>query len=241
MNYIWKESWQVRTPEVDFKARIKPAEIFKLMQEAAEHSADSLGVGLRYITENKVFWVLSRVNIRFFELPKQNDIITIETWPKGCNRLFALRDFKIYNNDNLCAIATTSWLLLDAKTRKMTRLANFPGNNNVFAIEENAPKLRTKLSFNDCYAKKIQVCDLDVNNHVNNARYIEWVMNTFNYDTYKSIKINEIAINFISEMKYGDSTILRKTNVNNNEVYVAAINEHTDKQSTLTRIRFTHI
>ena len=68
------------------------------------------------------YWVLSRLLLHVDEYPKFDRNIVVETWTKGLNRLFALRDFCIYDQDkNVLALATTAWLALDKTTGRPAR------------------------------------------------------------------------------------------------------------------------
>ena len=46
--------------------------------------------------------------------------------------------------------------------------------------------------------------ELDVNDHVNNVNYIEWILDTFDLAFHKSHNLQEIEINYLSEATYGD-------------------------------------
>jgi len=55
--------------------------------------------------------------IRMVGFPEWGQNITVETWPKGIDRLFAFRDFRILNSDGtVIGAATSSWMILDHDT-----------------------------------------------------------------------------------------------------------------------------
>ena len=241
MDYIWRDIFTVRAVEVDFNGRLKPSAVFELMQEAAEQSANSLGFGYEYVKKNNFFWVLSRVKLEIYRLPGQGEKIIIETWPKGASKAFAMRDFRIYQGDDLCMAATTAWLLLNGKTRSITRYKDFPGAGGVDAIKDPPPKLKPTSDFYDIYNRKVHISDLDLNNHVNNARYVAWAIDAMSYREYSTSLVQEIAVNYISELKYGDLVTIRKANFDNsNEVFIDAVNNSSGKQAIIARIRLNN-
>lgn len=46
--------------------------------------------------------------------------------------------------------------------------------------------------------------DLDMYLHVNNARYIDWVLNLFPEDMHRNFSISSFLIEFLSEVKYSE-------------------------------------
>jgi len=111
----------VRTCEVDFHNRLKASALFDLMQEAASNNAVQLGFGYDDMRERNQFWVLSRAMLRVHSAPGFGEEIIVETWPKGVEKLFALRDFIFYDSAMArIGEATTAWLIVNAGTLRPT-------------------------------------------------------------------------------------------------------------------------
>ena len=49
--------------------------------------------------------------------------------------------------------------------------------------------------------RKVMYSDLDVNQHMNNARYLEWACDLVDLDFYKTKYIKELSINYRKEIK----------------------------------------
>jgi len=235
------ESFRIRAAEIDFKGELKVSALFQLMQEAAEHSAHQLGFGYDYVTRTNTFWVLSRVKLVIIRLPKWQETITVHTWPKGMNKMFAMRDYKIFDEkNNLLALATTAWLLLDGTTKRILRSTDFPADNGLSALDEFPAKIRADSSLKDVLHKTIRISELDINNHVNNARYVEWVMDALDYQLYKQRWIKELEINFVSESKFNDNVVIRRSPmINNNEIIMDAQNVTTGCDTVIARIKLS--
>jgi acyl-ACP thioesterase len=243
MNATWKECYKLRTFDVDLTNHVKISSIFNFMQESAANSAASLGFGYDQLIDDQLFWVLSRAKIEIISLPSLGDEIRIETWPRGLDKIFALRDFLIYDsNNNLVAMATTSWLMIDGKTKRPLRtdiMSNrLPQIEATNAIAEACGKIETQPNPEFISEVKVGYTDIDINQHLNNVRYIEYILNCFPTDTYRNNSINRLQVNFLSESRYNDQIRLYKaktgeeaslfyiegTNQNNQKVFQASIN-----------------
>ena len=51
---------------------------------------------------------------RYSGLPLWGETIIVKTWPRGTDKLFALRDYEVrYPDGRSIALATSSWLIID--------------------------------------------------------------------------------------------------------------------------------
>ena len=91
------------------------------MQEAAANHAAALGVGYSPMLERDMAWVLSRVKIRFLDLPRMGEEVILRTWPRGVQqKLFFTREFEISAGDGRAlALATTGWVLIQPARRRI--------------------------------------------------------------------------------------------------------------------------
>ena len=236
MNATWKECYKLRTFDVDLTNHVKISSIFNFMQESAANSADSLGFGYDQLIDEQLFWVLSRAKIEFNTLPSLGDEIRIETWPRGLDKIFALRDFLIYDGNNaLIGKATTSWLMIDGKTKRPVRsdtLAHrLPLTETTNAIDEVCGKIETATETLLIHEVKVGYTDIDINQHLNNVRYVEYILNCFPADVYRDNHINRLQINFLSESRYDDQIRLykAKTGEEDSVYYIEGLNQNDQK------------
>ena len=181
-----------------------------LAQEAAGLHAVELGFGYEDLIKNNTAWILSRVNIKFVDTPLWRDDVTLTTWHKGANRLFFLRDFVMTDKDGKERVkATTSWLVLNLETRRLVRDPMLMEEGTVCTenvIETPADKVQMP---KDVPAElvlehAVAYSDVDMNNHTNNAMYMQWAMDAVDYEIASAKAVKEITINFNRETKAGD-------------------------------------
>ncbi len=206
---IWKQTCQIRSYEVDSHHRLSVLSIFNFMQEAASRHAEALGVSIQQLLAENYTWLLSRLKIKIASFPVWKDRIQISTWPSGVQRLFALRDFELQDKDNQAvAAAVSAWLVLDIQKRRPVRIAPFVERLKPLEGDHILPDTLDKLPGLEfrTHEKKFAVRyrDLDINQHVNNACFVEWLLESIPVGVLTNSVLAELEINFLAEAFYED-------------------------------------
>ena len=201
--------------------RLKPASFMNLAQEAATQHATILGFGYDELIESNTAWTISRMHIEFVDTPKWREHMTLQTWHKGLERLFFLRDFIMTDQEGRVRVkATSSWLVLNLDTRRLVRDPNLVDEGKTCA-ENVIEKPADKVVFpKDAEAVKVMehvvaYSDLDMNGHTNNAMYMHWAMDAVDYDIASERDVKEMTINFNHETKAHDVVSIYKAIVEN--------------------------
>ena len=205
--------------DTDAAWRLKPSAFMNLAQEAAGQHAVYLGFGYDDLIVSNTAWILSRLNIKFLDTPLWRDEITLTTWHKGLNRLFYIRDFVLTDKDGKERVkATTSWLVMNLENRRLVRdpkLVDMDGICTDDAIETPADKVQMPKDVEAEYVMdhRVSYSDVDTNGHTNNAMYMQWAMDTVEYEIASTRPVKEVTINFNHETKAGDIVSLYRTSV----------------------------
>lgn len=206
---VYNESFKVHTYEVDIHNRLTIQALAQFLQESATNHAALLGFGVEYLLKNNRTWVLSRLAIEIEEFIPLGDIITVKTWPANTEKLFFIRDFEITNSKGkIIGSAASYWIFIDTEKGRPVH----PSKNEIVFDYENIER-----GFNRTLGKlppteisipammfHVRYSDLDLNNHVNNIKYIEWGMEGIDPDYRKNNIPYLLEINFLSEAKYSD-------------------------------------
>ena len=179
-NGLWSEPCYVYTHDVDPGGKMSFAAIARYFQEAAWHSAEALGFGYEEATRLKQFWVLVRQSIKAHRLPVWGEHLVIETWPRGVDGLWAFRDYNIRDQKgSVCIGATSSWMIMDANSHRPLKpeivSGAMPWVIETKAIGETASKIVHEGSWEIVDQRKVRFSDMDINGHMNNSRYVEWI------------------------------------------------------------------
>jgi len=206
---VWHETYQIRSYEVDCRNRLSILALFNFMQEAAGRHAAALGVSIHQLMSENFTWLLSRLKLKIASYPGWNDRIQVSTWPSGAQQLFALRDFAITDGGGrIIAAAVSAWLVIDLQKRRPVRIAPFVER---LKPVEGGHILPDKLNKLPAFSRHdhertfvVRYSDLDINRHVNNVRFVEWVIEGVPPAVLKTSVPAEIEINFLAEAFYED-------------------------------------
>lgn len=213
---VWREPTYVLFSDTDFRARWKVARCFAAMVEAAGHHAEHLGFGYQEMLAHDKIWILSRMKIRFSRFPQNGEQIIIETWPRGVGqKVFFIRDYHILNSrEERLASATSAYLLVSPSTRRMqpphSLYGDLPLNDGRTALDEALEKLPAAAPLEPCGTRSAGYSDIDLVGHVNNTRYIDWVMDSFPLDFHQQHELRWLQINYVNEVKPGETIQLQR-------------------------------
>ena len=202
----WHMEYLIRSYDVDPQMNARLPVFCRLMQEAAWFHAEHLGLGHSYLSSRSMTWVLSRMRIEVNRLPKWGETVSLRTWPSGRDRLFYYRDFEITDEEgNLILQASTAWFVIDTRKRERTvpdwwQTADYPFGPKLF--ESKLGRLK------GCRCEggeslRINYGDLDQNGHVNNVRYIDWLMNSLPLEFHQTHILQSLEVNYLAEALYG--------------------------------------
>lgn len=207
---VFTGDYPIHTYETDPNGRATFAAIFRFLQDAAAAHAQRIGYGLDDMKENATLWVLSRFLYRARRTPRWQEVLRIGTWPSGTESVFALRDWTV--NDERggeVGIATSCWVVIDIEKRSPIRIERVAERMDMItdrhlfdrsaakvpAFELGEPRYRVRASFSD----------MDLNNHVNATRYVEWMFEALPEGVRESGgELVEIEVNFNGESRAGD-------------------------------------
>jgi medium-chain acyl-[acyl-carrier-protein] hydrolase len=236
MQTFLEETHKIRTYDVDFNNRLKVSSIFNYMQDIAAEHADRLNFGYKDLKDSGLFWVLYWVKVKFEGFPKFEDKFTIKTWAKGKYKLYALRDFLLLNEKNeIFCRATSAWLLLNADTRRITDIKNLPSYRpaleNEHALKDLPSKITVENKKESVFKKHVGYSSIDINQHVNNEKYIEFILDCYPEEFHIKNQIKNLTVSFLSETKFDDwlEIYLNKNIVENNTDYIEGVNQKNQK------------
>ncbi|HAC15878.1 MAG TPA: hypothetical protein DCE78_08040 [Bacteroidetes bacterium] len=208
---FWTETFKIKQFEIDTDGYALLSVIADNMQEAAGSHAESLGWSMQSLLDQNMGWILNRFTLDIHRYPKAGEVIRIETWPSGADRLFAYRDFELFDDrGGLILSARTAWLILDIKRRRPIATPEDVKEIGARSIRNARIEIESKIPAPEGDVVKsirfpIRRSDLDINQHVNNVRYMEWVLETL-YEV-QNIRPRFLDIQFKSEGKYGEVAI----------------------------------
>jgi acyl-ACP thioesterase len=196
--------------EADASKRLSLQNIGAFILDAAGMAAKARGFGMDYMHEHGLAWVTSRVAIEMKEYPREYETISIETWVEDCSSIFSTRNFLIYNSQKeVIGQASTLWSMIDFNTRKMvdllktTKLADHVVTTQKELFTMDKPKRVDYKGDGDAIlTHHVVVSDIDMNQHVNSMKYLQWAIDTLSLDDIMNTTIKRLDINYLREALY---------------------------------------
>ena len=201
----WVDQYLVHSYEMDQQSRLSIVSAINYFQESAWRNAEALGLGYEDLAARDRYWVLSRLYIEMYRYPLWGDTLQLETWPKGMDSLFAMRDFRIKSADGkeLLGAGVTAWLIIDGTTHRLQRVEQicddmpcYPQN----ALERKPEKITLAAAMTPQTRIVAGYTDVDVNRHVNNVCYLHWAVNYLPLEN-EQLTVRSAEINFLSEAR----------------------------------------
>jgi medium-chain acyl-[acyl-carrier-protein] hydrolase len=201
--------FELKTYELDQRGRMPLGILYRNLQEAAERNAVDLGFGAETMIKKGLTWILARLQLRVTAFPEGRRTITAETWPAAVESRFAMRDFRFrYGDDQACfAVASSAWLLLDIAKQRPVTVAQHLDLEHVTNIErmviEPFPTIQTDGEPMCVTEFRIRRSDLDINDHVNNLHYVEWLAESVPEDLWRRGNVRSMDVEYKRAVGYG--------------------------------------
>lgn len=203
----------------DSANRLTPSALCKIFQESARLNAQELKFGYHDLMRKNMAWYLGRLYFKINSLPGMDHRLWVSTWPSGTDGIFALRDFRVTDeNSVIICKAKSYWAVVDVATKRPQRLNVLDG---LLDLYNETPALDIKLQKLDFDIKndtdnwiEVRQSDIDIAMHVNNTRYVDWITDDIAKKTGNIPAISEFEINFISEASAGEKLKIVTSYVN---------------------------
>ena len=190
--------------DVNSADRLKNSRLLAIMQEiAGEHSA-LLGADRSALEERKLFWAVIRHRVQITRLPQSGESIRVCTWPMPTTRTAYPRATVAYDADgNELFRGISLWILMDMSTRAMV----LPGKSGVEvagSLQGNELTLPGSLlpqKLPNREDRTVRFSDLDLNGHMNNCRYLEWVDDLLPAEFHRTHSPKQLLVCYLSEAR----------------------------------------
>jgi acyl-ACP thioesterase len=197
-------SFPVRYQDTDPRLRMTPTALVGIMQEAAILHSEAVGRGIDYLSSRHLSWMIVQTRAVIHKPPPWRTRVQVSTWPSEMGRLLSRREFILTGEkEEPILAATTLWAFMNTQKRRVTRVPAEVGD--AYAVfEERAldgPFRRPAQCANAQMEKSFAIrrWEIDFNGHVNNLRYLDWMLENLPDDIWKDYYICELNIRYQKE------------------------------------------
>ncbi|WCJ40659.1 Palmitoyl-acyl carrier protein thioesterase chloroplastic [Euphorbia peplus] len=233
---IYRQNLMIRSSEIGFNGKLSINALMTYLQDTALNHGRRVGLGqdlgiTTQMYQRNLIWVLSSLQLVVDHYPSWLDVVEIETWmyPSGQNGLshdWIIRDG---SNGHSVARASSVFVLMNKETRKLSKFIKEVREelspylmNSKSIIDNPTPKL-PKIDMHSASFTRAGLkpgwTDLDVNQHVNNARYINWMLESVPQSLIENHELLVINLKYLRECNIDNelhslSNIVTKSDAN---------------------------
>lgn len=192
--FVFRQNFSIRSYEIGADRTASIETLMNHLQETALNhvkTAGLLGDGFGATPEmckKNLIWVVTRMQVLVDRYPTWGDVVQVDTWVSSSGKNGMRRDWLVRdcNTGEVLTRASSVWVMMNKLTRRLSKMPDevraeigpfFADTPPV--IGEDGRKL-PKLDDNTAeYIRKgltPRWNDLDVNQHVNNVKYIGWIL-----------------------------------------------------------------
>ena len=89
------------------------------------------------------------------------------------------------------------------------------------------------------YRRTVGYSDIDANRHLNNSKYVDFIMDCFSLNDHEKYSITSIEVNYSKEALPGDSITIYKdmSQSHSNLIYIEGLNEKDNNLTFKTQLQ----
>ncbi|WP_096818457.1 acyl-ACP thioesterase domain-containing protein [Lactococcus fujiensis] len=210
MGILYQQNYRVPFYESDTFKQMKISSLLAVALQISGEQSEALGRSDVWVAENyNNFWAVIEYELNIQRLPRFDEAIIIETEAISYNKFFCYRNFWFKNQEGKTLVKITStWVLMNRENRKIERVADeivAPYESEKISKIIRPHKFKKAASFEEAEAVvyPVRFSDLDMNGHVNNAKYYDWASDMVDFDFRKTHQPKQIFIKYNHEILYG--------------------------------------
>ena len=234
---MYKEKFVVQKDEVDSFGEIKISKLMWHMQNVAGEHAIKLKIDRDILMKDNNIWVVVRYDMKINRLPKFKEKYVITTHPGETKGFMFPRFFQVYDkHGNLLVNISSTWVVVNFDTRRII-LRPFKDINLPVEHDPNDLEVPSKVNeeaTNLLYKRLTKESELDINIHINNTFYYDYILEIHDAEFYKENKVSRILLNYEKEITH-PSEIEIYSNKNNPEVIIGKVDGN---PSFLAKVEF---
>ncbi len=240
MNYFLDKQCELRYYEMDESGFATPTTILTLLEETAADHCFSINHSLYQLAERNIGWVLVSGTMQMERYPAYKEKIRIRTWMSGVSSIRGIRENIIYDEqNNIIGRAQGLWVFFDIERRRPAPIFDdiikkWPVSDEKSLNNKAAKSLKVVEKPESVAEFRVNKYDTDMIRHVNNIRYLQWLLESVQPEFLNNYYLHSIDGWFVSEAHYGDTVIVQSQKDSDDNSFI-----HTIKTKGCDKVRAT--
>ena len=207
----FEEEYTVGVKDIGVNNKLTNFAILSFLEEVASTHSSTVGYGVNDIETKKKVWILMDWRLKVFERPKYGDKLLLKTWGRPIEKhiFYTYRDFEVFCNNKLIAIATSKWVLFDLNTNKITKI--LPEVIDLYKLEDekvfeekDIPKVKESENEEFKLLYEVRRKDIDVNKHMHNLNYLSLAYEVLPNEIYENTELNNVRVMYKHQILFGE-------------------------------------
>ncbi|KAG2713201.1 hypothetical protein I3843_04G156400 [Carya illinoinensis] len=214
---VFRQNFSIRSYEIGADRTASIETLMNHLQETALNhvkGAGLLGDGFGSTPEmckKNLIWVVTRMQVVVDRYPTWGDVVQVDTWASPSGKNGMRRDWVLLDSKTGKTLtrASSIWVMMNKQTRKLSKIPEEVRGeiepyfmDTVPVVEEDSRKLQ-KLDDNTADYVRTGLSprwsDLDVNQHVNNVKYIGWILESAPLPILESYELSAMTLEYRRE------------------------------------------
>ncbi|WP_309612545.1 acyl-ACP thioesterase domain-containing protein [Flavobacterium sp.] len=220
---ILTKDWEITFLQCYPNGYLKYTDLCNILQLTAGVHAELGGISFSDMQVHHQAWVLSRMRVEIKRLPKWRDVVTVKTWINSLENSRSIRCLELYIGDEKIVGCETFWAVFNTQTRRPENLAlphaHFEKYPDDKATEIQFSKIDTTIDKIFVTEKTILLSDLDIVNHANSVKYLEWCLDYADPKLLLNQKLESFEMNYLKEVSFDDTIAIEKSTLDNPMIF----------------------
>lgn len=205
----FENDYRIKFYDVDKHMNCKISSLVNYLWDVVVAQSEYLGETHGTHINNNLVWLLLKYDIKIYEYPKINDVITADTVVIGVKKFYGYRTHTIRNQEGKVMVEISSIaILVDFDKRRPTKVTQ--EQYDIYGLDgelqEHLPldDLATVENIDIEKVYEVKNSDIDLNNHMNNIKYIERAIDSVPADIMGDYCLEGVKILFKKESVLGE-------------------------------------
>ncbi|KAM2407305.1 hypothetical protein ACFX1X_026508 [Malus domestica] len=214
---VFRQNFSIRSYEIGADRTASIETLMNHLQETALNhvkTAGLLGDGFGStpeMTVRNLIWVVTKMQVVVDRYPTWGDVVQVDTWVSASGKNGMRRDWIIQDlkTGQILTRASSVWVMMNKLTRRLSKMPDEVRGeiesffmNSPPVVEEDGrklPKLDDKTADVVRSGLTPRWSDLDVNQHVNNVKYIGWILEGAPLPILESHELSSMTLEYRRE------------------------------------------
>lgn len=211
-NYFDKQ-FELRYFEMNKSGEASSTTILTMLEETAADHCYSINHSLYDLEKQNIGWVLLSGVMKMDCYPSFKEKIIIRTWLSSYSKIKAIRENIIYNEQgDIIGKSKGLWVFFDINRKRPVKIFDDIKEKwsyfNEECINHDITKKIESIDFSSNVKEfKVNQFDIDTNQHVNNIRYLQWIVESISEEIIDNFYLHFIDGRFMAEAHYGDTVM----------------------------------